>query len=244
MPKALRFFSSGCHYHLTHRCHGQQFLLKHACDRSRYRELLRLKSRIHRVPVMGYCVTKNHVHLLVTAPDGKSVSSFMDALEGDFAQRYNLRKSRSDAFWGGRFRAAAIEESTHLWNCLVYILLNMVRVGAVTHPREWPWCSYGELSGARRRYLVVDRDHFASVFHHGSDLSAFRANIDALIDRKLVTGVPGREPCWTESLAVGSREYVTAMEKNIQNRCRLEIKAADNDALGAWMLRERAPDYA
>ncbi|MGE4344011.1 MAG: hypothetical protein AB7F20_06950 [Geoalkalibacter sp.] len=44
---------------------------------------------------------------------------------------------RKGAFWEDRYHAAAIESGEHLLRCLVYIDLNMVRAGAVSHPQEW-----------------------------------------------------------------------------------------------------------
>ena len=40
MPRAKRFYIPGCIWHITHRCHKQEFLLKFARDRDRWIELL------------------------------------------------------------------------------------------------------------------------------------------------------------------------------------------------------------
>jgi hypothetical protein len=39
---------------------------------------------------------------------------------------------------------------------MVYLDRNRVRAGLVRHRAQWPWCSYGEWMGQRRRYGVVD----------------------------------------------------------------------------------------
>jgi putative transposase len=39
----------------------------------------------------------------------------------------------------------------------VYVDLNMVRAGVVTHPRQWAAGGYHEIQGKRQRYLIVDR---------------------------------------------------------------------------------------
>ena len=41
MPRANRYFVPGQVYHLTHRCHNRDFLLKFARDRDAYRTKLR-----------------------------------------------------------------------------------------------------------------------------------------------------------------------------------------------------------
>jgi hypothetical protein len=38
-----------------------------------------------------------------------------------------------------------IETESHLPRCLVYIDLNMVRTGIVSHPSEWPFSGYHEI---------------------------------------------------------------------------------------------------
>jgi len=77
------------------------------------------------------------------------ISGWMQEVEGQFAQTYNRRKKRSGAFWEGRYHCTMIEPGPHLWRCMVYIELNMVRAGVVQHPKQWPWCSFQEWIGNR-----------------------------------------------------------------------------------------------
>ena len=67
-----------------------------------------------------------------------------------------------------------IEEGPHLWNGMVYIDLNMVRAGVVAHPAQWPWCSYSEWMGQRRRYGVIDTKECLRILG-GATLEEFRA---------------------------------------------------------------------
>jgi putative transposase len=82
----------------------------------------------------------------------------MQKLEGDFAGSFNQRKHRSGAFWEDRYHCTMVEDGEHLWNCIQYIDLNMVRAGVVPHPHDWPWCGYRELVGDRSRYRLLDID--------------------------------------------------------------------------------------
>ena len=156
MPRANRYVVPGKLYHLTPRCHNRQFLFKFARDRDQYRQLLWRILREFPVTVLGYCITSNHTHVLARSESEGALSRWMQQVEGEFAQSYNRRKHRSGAFWSDRYHCTMIEEGPHLWNCMDYIDLNMVRAGVVTHPVQWPWCSYGEWMGQRRRYGVVD----------------------------------------------------------------------------------------
>lgn len=69
----------------------------------------------------------------------------MQMVAGQTGQEYKRRKHRRGAFWEDRYHATAIESGTHLVQCLVYIDMNMVRTGEVTHPSEWKWSGYNEL---------------------------------------------------------------------------------------------------
>jgi len=60
------------------------------------------------------------------------------------------------AFWEDRYHATAIEADEHLHRCLVYIDLNMVRTGVVSHPREWECSGYREIQHPPERYAILD----------------------------------------------------------------------------------------
>ena len=65
MPRANRHFLLGHVWHITHRCHEKNFLLKFARDRHRYlRWIFEAKKRFS-LSVLDYMVTSNHVHLLI-----------------------------------------------------------------------------------------------------------------------------------------------------------------------------------
>ena len=65
MGRASRGQTEPLCYHITHRCHGRDFLLKFKQDRRNY--LLRLHEMSRRFPIdmLSYMVTSNHVHLLI-----------------------------------------------------------------------------------------------------------------------------------------------------------------------------------
>jgi putative transposase len=65
MPRANRYFLSGYVWHITHRCHQRQFLLKFGRDRCRYLHWLFKAKKRFGLCVLDYMVTSNHIHLLV-----------------------------------------------------------------------------------------------------------------------------------------------------------------------------------
>ena len=77
MPRGNRLRGEGGVYHVIHRCHDRSFLLKFACDRDAYRSVLREHLQCFEVSLLDYCITSNHVHLLLDCPERQEISGFM-----------------------------------------------------------------------------------------------------------------------------------------------------------------------
>jgi putative transposase len=237
MPRANRYFVPGFAYHLTHRCHNREFLLRYAGDRDRYRSLLRKRVIEFDLSVLDFCVTSNHTHVVTIAEEPQLISALMQRVEGEHAQAYNRRNQRSGAFWADRFHSTIIESGRHLEDCLVYVALNMVRCGVVSHPEQWRWCGYHELMGLRQRYRMLDLERLLSLLG-GVDVAQFRSNYAARIEQRIAEGRMCREPRWTESVAVGSEGFVRQIASRIRGRQELEVVEEGE----RWLLRE--PDQA
>jgi putative transposase len=109
----------GYTYHLTQRCHDREFLLRFQRDRTTYRRWLREGANRHGVPVLGYCLTSNHVHIVVHADAREPVSA-----TGGAGGRMHRRAAGPEegpagrVLWEGRFRCTAVESGRHLLSCL------------------------------------------------------------------------------------------------------------------------------
>jgi putative transposase len=191
------------------------------------------------IALLDYCVTSNHVHLLVDAAQRLEVSGFMREVASEFARAYNRRKHRSNAFWGDNYHATVVEDGEHLWRCLCYIELNMVRCGVVEHPRDWPWVGYHEMVGHRRRYRLIDVDRLCWRLRAGN-IEEVRKNLVASLAERIARKEVKREPCWTESLAVGSLGFVEKVKPLILFRRETEAVPAIGNACA---LQETAIPY-
>jgi putative transposase len=239
MPRANRLRGDGGVFHLTHRCHNRAFLLRFARDRDAYRAKVREHLRRFDVALLDYCITSNHVHLLLDASDRLDVSGFMREVAGEAARAYNRRKGRTNAFWGDNYHATLVEGGDYLWRCLRYIELNMVRCGVVTHPREWPWVGYHEIMGTRHRFRLLDLERLCWRLG-ASSIEDLRLNLAATLDEAIARDKVKREPCWTESLAVGSISFVERVKPLILSRRETAIvETADS----VWALRESTIPY-
>jgi len=244
MPRANRYSVAGAAYHLTHRCHNRQFLLKTAQDRDSYRKLLREAFSSSAVSLLGYTITSNHVHLLVASNTQGAVGSLMQLVQGQFAGAYNRRKKREGAYWSDRYHATMIDSGQHLLACLRYIDLNMVRAGVVRHPQEWPWTGWHELVGERKRYRLIDSRALLDRLDATSWPAFQKYYRGAIEDALMQKEACRRDGRWTESLAVGSSAFTKRVEAQIilaRKRSRTTLEEGDG---GRWTLRETAADYA
>ena len=129
MARANRHFLPGYIWHITHRCHKKEFLLKFSKDKKCWLQWLFEAKKRFKLTILNYMVTSNHIHLLVFDNKGDAIPNSIQLIAGKTAQQYNQRKKRKGAFWEDRYHATAVQSDNHLIQCLVYIDLNMVRAG-------------------------------------------------------------------------------------------------------------------
>jgi REP element-mobilizing transposase RayT len=215
MPRANRYFLPNYVWHITHRCHKKTFLLKYSIDRNNWVHWLFEAKKRHGLEVLNYMVTSNHIHLLVYGGmDREVIPRSMQLIAGRTAQRYNQRKRRNGAFWEDRYHATAVETQTHLTRCMLYIDLNMVRAGIMSHPGEWRHCGYHELMVCPKRYRIISRNRLGELLGVGEN---FHDRYAAWLQEALTRG-SGREAFWSESIAAGSRTFVDGLKQQLRSK--------------------------
>ena len=125
------------------------------------------------------------------------------------ARNVNNRKKRKGAFWEDRYHATAIETGEHLLRCLVYLDLNMVRAGVVSHPEQWRHGGYNEIQHRRRKNILVDYEALSRLSGF-DDFESFQSAHQRWVQSALSDDKVKREGCWTQSIATGSRSFVEA----------------------------------
>ena len=156
MTRANRHYTAGNIWHIVHRCHKKEFLLKFKRDRNRLKHWLFEAKKRFGLSVLNYTITSNHIHLLVEGNSQQSIASSMQLVAGRTAQEFNRCKNRKGAFWEDRYHATAVGTDQNLMQCLVYIDLNMVRAGVVEHPKDWVHGGYFEVQDSPKRYRLIN----------------------------------------------------------------------------------------
>lgn len=223
MPRAHRYFLdlnstldlSGCFHdmtpgyvwHITHRCHKQEFLLKFCRDRRRWIHWLFEAKKRYGLRVLNYVVTSNHIHLLVLDTGNGVIPKSMQLIAGRTAWEYNARKGRKGAYWEDRYHATAVDTDEHLFSCIVYIDLNMIRAGVVGHPWEWLHGGYREIQLPPQRYRIIDITLLMKLCGV-EDIGELHAQRRLWLDKELERGFQARDEMWSGSIAVGSKSFV------------------------------------
>lgn len=183
--------------------------------------------------LLSYNITSNHVHLIAFSDYVEQIARVMQSAAGEFARDYNRRKKRSGAFWEGRYHVTLVDSGEYLWEVLKYVELNMVRCGAVAHPREWEWSGYKELTGLKRRNCLLDMDKLFELLGIPGG-GRFREHFDYVLDEAIAKDHSKRLEKWTESLAVGSQIFVEEIAPKTRNRQQTQRVQEGN----TWILKE------
>jgi len=240
MARAKRHYLPGHIWHITHHCHKREFLLKFSKDQRRWLQWLHEAKRRYALTILNYMVTSNHIHLLVVADGNREViPRSIKLVAGRTGQEYNQRKKRRGAFWEDRYHATAVEGGDHLFRCLVYIDLNMVRTGIVDHPSQWPFCGYNEIQKPRRKSVLIDYDKLRELLGVGS-YDLVKRYHKGWVEDYLGGGNNIRNDKWTKSVAVGSKGFVESVKSALGALAKgRKLKEAGD----GYQLREPSAPY-
>jgi putative transposase len=240
MARGKRHYIPGQVWHLTHRCHQRELLLKFKRDRQRLLRWLFEAKRRFGLVVLNYVVTSNHIHLIVK-DDGETniIPQSIGLVAGRTAQEYNRRKRRKGAFWEDRYNSTAIETGEHLMRCLVYIDLNMVRAGVVSHPSEWPFGGYVEIQSPRRKNVIISYERLRQLAGF-EDYETFASSHRRWVDQAASSVENRRDRRWSESIAVGSKPFVKELKTLLGARAN---GRTIRDCQDGFELREETAAY-
>ncbi len=240
MARANRHYIPGCVWHITHRCHKQEFLLKFEKDRSRWRYWLFQAKKRYGLCVLNYIVTSNHIHILVLDTGKDVIPQSLQLIAGRTAQEYNIRKKRKGAFWEDRYHATAVQTDVHLAKCLVYIDLNMVRAGVVRHPSAYGISGYNEIQTSPKRYSIINQPALHNLFNMQDD-KQFRRMHQGLVDLELKNDGSKRQSLWSESVAVGDECFIQNIQQKLSGRISGRSIVSKN---GTTSLQEPQSSYS
>lgn len=214
MARANRHYLPKHVWHITHRCHQKEFLLKFSKDRQNWLRWLFEAKKRYGLCVLNYIVTSNHIHLLVQDTNENVIPQSMQLIAGRSAQQYNQRKKRKGAYWEDRYHATAIASDEHLFRCMTYIDFNMVRADVVKHPKDWLHSGCHEIQNPPKRYSIIDLNALIELGGF-NNLAALQKAHRQWITSELECEGSKRKAYWSDSVAVGTQDYVEAIQSQL-----------------------------
>jgi putative transposase len=133
----VRYQESGQLHFVTFSCYHRRPYLRTARARDLFeRSLESMRSRYH-FWVVGYVVMPEHVHLLVSEPEGALLARVVQALKLSVALQ-----RRERPFWQARYYDFNVFTDKKRIEKLRYMHRNPVVRELVTKPEEWVWSSF------------------------------------------------------------------------------------------------------
>ena len=156
MARIGRFVVPDLPHHVTQRGNRRERVFFCDDDNSLYRDLFGEACRREGVTPWAYCLTPNHVHLILAPRTPEGLGRALGKAHRRYAAFVNARLRASGRLFQGRFASVVMDEE-HLMAAARYVALNPVRAGLVGRAEDWPWSSAALSRGEERRTRRMKR---------------------------------------------------------------------------------------
>ncbi len=173
MTRPLRLEYPGALWHVYNRGVEQRDIFLDDGDRQLFVDLLIGAIDEYAWLLQAWVEMTNHFHLLIETPR-TTLSRGMQALESDYAARFNDRHGRVGHLFQGRFGGELVEDATYLLTVSRYVVLNPVDAKMVAQPAEWRWSSYRATAGLTVRPSWLQTEKILGHFHPNDSHEAAR----------------------------------------------------------------------
>ncbi|MGH8147756.1 MAG: transposase [Rhodanobacteraceae bacterium] len=163
MPRQPRLHLPGVPLHITQRGVNRCAIFVDDADRQHCYQLLCDVMGGHTIAVHAYVFMGNHLHLLLTTPEGDALPRAMRKLGQCYVQAFNQRHRRCGPLWQGRFKSCLVDSDRYLMTVYRYIELNPVRAAMVERPEQHRWSSVHANLGLIDDPLVTPHPRFLAL---------------------------------------------------------------------------------
>jgi len=149
-----RYQQSRSLHFLTFSCYRRQPFLSNAPAREAFEIELERVRHWYGMFVSGYVVMPEHVHLLVSEPERKTLAIAIQMLKQIVSRK--LRPTLERRFWQVRYYDVPVWSERKRVEKLRYIHRNPVTRGLVQRPEDWEWSSFLAWSQGHRGRVEVE----------------------------------------------------------------------------------------
>jgi putative transposase len=142
MPRTARGAEGGVVYHVLNRGNNRDRIFHKDGDFAAFVKLL-VEGK-ERVQVFGFCLMRNHWHLLLRPKGDEDLARYLSWVSNTHVKRYRAhRPSTSGHLYQGRYKSFAVKADEHFLQVARYIEANPRRAKMVSRAQEWYWSSLG-----------------------------------------------------------------------------------------------------
>jgi len=134
-------------HHLIHRGNNRRRLFSYPRDYQRFLVVLSNAADKSKCVIHALCLMANHVHLLVTPPTARALSSFAHSFAQRYAQFRNAQRNSSGKLFEERYWSEPIRSQFHLGAATMYIDRNPVAAGTKSDPSKYRWSTFRHHAG-------------------------------------------------------------------------------------------------
>ncbi len=142
MPRPPRLFLPDQPQHIVVRGHNRDPVLISEDDFRFLYQCLRDAADKNTLAIHAWVFMNNHIHLLVTPDNEKSLPKTMQSVGRRYAEYFNRTYQRSGPLWDGRYKSSLIDTDNYLLSCYRYIEMNPVRAGIVSQAEHYAYSSF------------------------------------------------------------------------------------------------------
>ena len=194
MPRRNRLLLPDVPLHVIQRGHDGKpcFLADRDCQY--FLDALTFHARATRCRIHAYVLMTNHVHLLLSVDDARSLGGLMKSVMQVYAQYFNHRYQHGGAVWRGRYKSCNVQTEDYFLACQRYIELNPVRAGMVGFPGNYRWSSYRCNAEGRADALVTPHQLYLRLGMTPGErrqayVALFRERLDELAVERIRTAI-------------------------------------------------------
>ena len=169
MPRKNRCASETGVYHFINRGVNKRRLFYIPDDYKKYLSLTEEHARELGIEIYHYCLMSNHTHILLRAPDVRSLSRFGHYLQRRYAYYCHRVHHGPAQIFRKRFISIAIDKDAYLLECGRYIERNPIRAKLTERPEDFKHCSYSFYGLGRANILVTPNPLYESMGKTGKE---------------------------------------------------------------------------
>jgi REP element-mobilizing transposase RayT len=152
--KDLLTWQKGMYYHIYNRGISKSPIFREEGNYLFVIGKMKEVCRENQLSMIAYCLEPNHYHFSVRQDGEHPAGNLSQFVFNSYTKAYNKKYEHSGTLFEGRFRAKAIQTSSHLLHLCRYIHGNPVKDGLVANPADWPYSNYLDWIGERKGTLV------------------------------------------------------------------------------------------